>query len=155
MKKTLVAILCGIMCLGSTMSVFAQEYHAPTTAEVPITFSKESTFTVTLPESISGATGDTSADFNYTVKGDIASNQTVDLSVEDADSNTDGMQIELKDVLDNKKFAKITLTDSQFASNAITGDDGKSSTGNVSFTGLTAGSWKGNAKFVIALNTTP
>lgn len=49
----------------------------------------------------------------------------------------------------------IHVGDNQFASNAITGDAGKSSTGNVSFTGLTAGSWKGNAKFVIALNTTP
>lgn len=152
MKKKVVAAMMSmmVMMLGGT-SVLAAEYHDPTTAEVPVTFEKNSGFTVTLPEQISGASGQTSASFVYSVKGDIASDENVTITLDDADASTDGAQVVLKDVLNNEKNATVAIDKESFAYDEITGE-GLTENGSATFSGLTAGTWTGNAKFIIGLN---
>lgn len=152
MKKKVVATLCGMACmLGVVTPCLAQEYHDPTTAQVPVSFEQDSTFTVTLPENITGVSGATSADFTYSVKGDIASDENVTIALEDADAETEGAQVVLKDVLNNEKNATVAIDKGSFAYNEITGE-GMTSNGSATFEGLTAGSWSGTAKFVIDLS---
>lgn len=155
MRKKVVAVLCGFGCiLGTVTPSFAAEKTAtqPGNVEVPVTFEQGSTFTVTLPEQVSGASGQTSAGFQYSVKGNIASNQHVDISVEDADASTDGAQAVLTDVAGNTKYATVAIDKESYAYDEINSADGMTSDGSVTFSGLTAGTWTGNAKFVIGLN---
>lgn len=153
MKRKLVAMVCSLACTVSMVSpCMAQEFHAPDTASVPVSFEQKSTFTVTLPETISGANGQTSVDFVYSVKGNIASDETVTLDLEDADTNTDGDQVLLKDVLNNEKYATISIEKESYAYNEIRGE-GLTNDGTATFTGLTAGHWEGTAKFIIDLVT--
>lgn len=151
MKKRLVATLCGLVCtLGVVTPCLAQEYHDPATAPVPVTFEQDSTFTVTLPENITGASGQTTAAFVYSVKGDIASDEHVTLDLEDADASTDGAQVVLKDVLDNEKYATVAIEKDSYAYDEIVGE-GLTNNGTATFDGLTAGTWSGTAKFIIDL----
>ena len=151
MKKKVVATLCSMACTLCAMTpCLAQEYHEPATAPVPVTFEQESTFTVTLPETISGANGQTEAQFVYSVKGDIASNETVTLDLEDADASTDGDQVVLTDVLNNEKYATVAIDKESYAYDEIVGE-GITNNGTATFEGLTAGHWEGTAKFIIDL----
>lgn len=151
MKRKLVAMICSLACTVSMVSpCMAQEFHAPDTASVPVSFEQESTFTVTLPETISGANGQTSASFVYSVKGDIASDETVTLDLEDADASTDEDQVVLTDVLSNEKYATVAIEKESYAYDEIVGE-GLTNNGTVTFEGLTAGHWEGTAKFIIDL----
>lgn len=154
MKKNSLALLSGMVYLfGTVTPCLAAVYTEPTTAPVPITFEQESTFTVTLPENITGVNGQKSADFVYSVQGDIASNKLITLNLEDADETTDGIQVVLKDILNNEKFADISIEKNTYAYNEINTEDGCTNNGLVTFEGLTAGNWSGNAKFIIGLET--
>lgn len=154
MNKNSLALLSGMVYLfGTVTPCLAEVYTEPTTAPVPITFEQESTFTVTLPENIKGANGQKSADFNYSVQGDIASNKLITVNIDDADTTTEGIQVVLKDILNNEKFANISIEKNTYAYDEINTEYGCTNNGLVTFEGLTAGNWTGNAKFIIGLET--
>lgn len=150
-KKAIATLLCGVFCMtGAVTPCLAAEYHDPTTAEVPVSFEQDSTFTVTLPENVTGDSGATSADFTYSVKGDIASDESVVITLDDADASTDGAQVVMKDILNNEKYATVAIDKTSYTYDEITGT-GMENNGTATFDDLTAGSWSGTAKFVIDL----
>lgn len=150
--RRLIAVLCGLTIFVSTVTpVSAQEVHSKGEVSVPVTFEQDSIFTAILPEGVTEANGANSAEFNYSVKGDIASDKHVTIDIEDENTSVDGIQIKLHDVLSNEKEATIAIDKTSFAYNEITGD-GVTCNGSVSFTGLTAGNWTGSAKFIIGLD---
>lgn len=151
MKNKIVTILCALVCTVSSVSpVYAMDITAPTdNAEVPLAFSKDSYFTVTLPETISAEKNTKSVDFNYSVEGDISADEKVTVNLEDGNPDIEGYQLKLSDITGKTKDANISIGKTDFAYNEITSKVTES--GSVSFNDLTAGRWSGTAKFVIGL----
>lgn len=151
MKNKIVTILCALVCTVSSVSpVYAMDITAPTdNAEVPLVFSKDSYFTVTLPETISAEKNTKSVDFNYSIEGDISADEKVTVNLEDGNPDIEGYQLKLSDITGKTKDANISIDKTDFAYNEITSKVTES--GSVSFNDLTAGRWSGTAKFVIGL----
>lgn len=148
MKQKIAILMCGLLLVANTTSVFAQEYTASTdNAEISLTFNKDSYFTVSLPEAIAGSNEEKSIDFEYSVEGDISANEKITINIEDSDDSVEGIQLELSDTTGITKDATISINKTDFAYDEITSK--VTGTGNVTFEGLTAGSWNGVAKFII------
>lgn len=151
MKKKLALLLCGVMCFANVLSVSAAEYNAPTDdAEVPLAFVKDSYFTVTLPEAISGSNGVTSVDFEYSVEGDIAANEKVTVKPVDVNPSVDGAQLELSDVTGETMDANVSIPKTDFNYDEIWEKNVQH--GTVSVDELPAGTWNGVAEFLINLD---
>ena len=148
MKKKAITTLCCLLTLVNTIPVNAAEYTAPQNTSVATEFNKESIFTVTLPESISGSNGMKLVNFNYGVEGDISADTKVTVNIEDKDTSTDGIQLKLNDGKVSK-YADISIEKNDFLYDEITTKLTKQ--GTVTFDDLTAGTWKGNAKFLVDL----
>lgn len=146
MRKKFLVTLCTILCLASTTSVFAKDYTAPTdNAEVPIDFTMESLFTVTLPENIQGkATKE--VNFNYSVEGNIASNELVTVKPENS-------TFTLSDITSKTIDANVSIPKTDFRYTEIVTKNTQE--GTVSVVNLPAGKWDGICKFLINLDTLP
>lgn len=117
--------------------------------DVPVTFEKDSYVTATLPEEVLGE-NTTNVDFEYSISGDIKSNEEVSITVVDADDDIDGAQIELEDTGGNIKYATVTLDKTTYGSTEVTAE-GTTSKGVITCDDLSAGSWLGDMVFVIDL----
>lgn len=150
MKRTrLAAILLGVVLttLYFNPNVFAEESNTqgitdPSSVSVPVTYEQESTFTVTIPKSITLDSSKT-ANFTYAVKGDLAGNEKVSIAnselqtIQMTDSHGKGAQ----DVL-------ISLDTTEFTADLVNGDNATGN-GKVDGSKLSAGDWSGTIRFVI------
>lgn len=145
MKKKL-AVMCTLACLvfNNITPVMAKGYSSPTdNANVPISYDMESIFTVTLPKGINGGKN-SSVDFDYSVEGNIASNEVVTVKPL---SNT----FTLSDVKGKTLDANISMPKTTFGYNEISTKNIQ--TGTVSVNNLPAGRWDGISKFLINLDS--
>lgn len=149
MKRKIVLLLTTILCMTGVTPVFAKEYDAPDTANVSVEFSKDSYFTVTLPETIAG-NNDTTVTFDCTVEGDITADKVVTVVPQDGDTNTDGTQVVLTDATGKTKDADISLVKTEYTADEIVQKN--TSQGSVVFPALSAGTWTGTGKFVINMS---
>lgn len=106
----------------------------------------ESTYTVTIPKHISLERETQKADYSIKVKGDIAYNEKITVA---PDVSSFALKQTGKD--DIKATITQNISDFTFADLSVAGDDGVSTTGNISTTGLTAGHWQGGFNFNITL----
>lgn len=158
-KRLMTALLCGVMCVGGAMPVYAQTVTGEGNANVPVAFTKDQILTVTLPENITAAKGASTFADQYSVWGDIESNKKVTVTVADEKADKDGKQILLDYLVGGnvieagKGSATITSADGVFLPDEID-DQAHPATHSIEgeFDGtLTAGTWQGNAKFEIAI----
>lgn len=143
MKKKL-AVMCTLACLvfNNIIPVMAKGHSSPTdNANVPISYDMESIFTVTLPEGINGG-NNSSVDFDYSVEGNIASNEVVTVK---PISNT----FTLSDIKNKTVDANVSIPKTDFNSSEIVTKN--TQTGTVSVENLPAGKWSGVCKFLINL----
>ena len=143
MKRLIAMFLC-FTCVMNTTPVLANTYSEPTSnAEVPVNFSMESIFTVTLPEGIDGG-HNSSVNFDYSVEGNIASDEVVTVKPL---SNT----FTLSDVKGKTLDANVSMSKTTFGYNEISTKNIQ--TGTVSVNNLPAGKWNGISKFLINLGS--
>ena len=165
-NKLITAIMTGTMIMGSTLPVFAdttdnwdvgsEEATAGTTKQTDVLYSQSSTFSVTVPKTISldGTTKD--SDYTVTVKGDISSDKQVSVAPQDSIEGTEGINFYMKDTSTTNKKADVEATVTQDATvwssaEVCVPSTGTIKNGNVSAPSISAGSWKGTFTFDIAL----
>ena len=142
MRKKLISICTLICLLCNSTPIMARGYSTPTNdASVPVTFDLESIFTATLPESVEGGSN-ISVDFEYSVEGNIASNEVVTIK---PFSNT----FTLSDIKNKTVDANVGIPKTDFSSSEIVAKN--TQTGTVSVENLPAGKWNGVCKFLINL----
>lgn len=153
MKRIATALLASTIMMSSafTCMPLAEDTTQTTsqagTQSATVTYHQDSTFTVSIPKTITLGTSKT-ATYNVNVKGDINGNQTIvvkpDATVAMSDANGKS------DVT-----ATITQTKTNFsmAEASANSGAGTSTTGDVSATDLTAGSWTGTLNFNISVMT--
>lgn len=150
MKRKFVSALTGLLlCAIVPMQAFAADASVTDitvseagTQTATVTYSQDSTFTVTIPKEVTLPTAKT-ATYNVNVKGDIKNSEKVtvepDTTVTMADANG-------KESID----ITVTQTKTDFTATAINTAEGDSTTGSIDGTALTAGSWTGVLSFEIS-----
>jgi hypothetical protein len=131
-----------------------------TTRSTTVTYSQASTFTVTIPKSISLGTNKT-ATYNIKVTGDISSDQQVNVAPQDDKADKDGVNFKMSDTAttaDKKDDVWVTVIQSikAWSSSEISeaGETGVTKTGTIDGSDvLTSGSWSGNLTFNISLTS--
>lgn len=119
---------------------------APGTSETTVYADIDTEYTVTLPKTIKLDSADKNSDYSVKVQGDIAGTDSILVEPEASFAmHTNGKD----DVT-----ATVTQTKTKFEASEITGD-GTTTTGSVSATGLTAGSWNGSFHFNVEMKTKP
>lgn len=148
-KKILVAVMAMAMVATTvTPQIFAtadektQIVTENKSAATEVKYSQTSTFSVTVPKTITLGADKTSS-YTVDVNGDIASNENVTV--------TPDATVTMKDV--NSIKADVTGTITQDKTSWIYSEMDTDATGSISATGLTAGTWNGTFNFAIALNT--
>ena len=147
-KKILVAVMALAMVATTvTPQIFAtvdetQKVTTNESAATEVKYSQTSTFSVTVPKTITLGADKTSS-YTVDVNGDIASNETVTV--------TPDATVTMEDINDIK--ADVTGTITQDKTSWIYSEMDDNATGSVSAQGLTAGTWNGTFNFAIALNT--
>lgn len=150
MKRRVVAgLLAGFVVMMDVAPVIVEAALASYTESVPIELMKGSVFTVTLPENIIGNMTTDTVDFEYSVQGEIASNQQVVIGMEDADTEQEGIQVTLTDMIGLEKDANVSLDKYVFNYDEIV--EKNTQKGTLQVEGLTAGTWTGKASFFISL----
>lgn len=149
-KKFLTAALTTLAMTASMPGVvFAeeaqtQEITAGSSTSVTVTYEQASTFSVTIPKTITLESNKT-ASYDVAVKGDIAGNEKVNVSP--------SATVTLNDA--NGKDAvtgTVTQTKTDFSYTEITASDaGATTKGSISAEGLSAGDWSGAFDFTINL----
>lgn len=141
-------------------SVNQTDVGTGTTRSTTVTYSQASTFTVTIPKSISLGTGKT-ATYNIKVTGDISSDQQVNVAPQDDKADKDGVNFKMSDTAttsDKKDDVWVNVIQSviTWSSTDINaaGDTGVTKTGTIDGSDvLTSGSWSGNLTFNISLSS--
>ena len=155
MKRKIALFLSGILCCVNILSavpVLANTYSEPTgSAGVQFLFEKSSSFTVTLPELVSGSNVD-SVNFNYSVKGNISSKNILTVVPEDSDSSKGGYQVALSDVSHKLIEVDVSMPKTEFKYNEI--KEKNTQQGTVKIGNLPAGYWSGICNFIISLEST-
>lgn len=149
-KISLTVLTAMLMAVTTISPAFAATDEIQTTTEAgtkqtTVTYTEDSTFTVTIPKTI---VLDTSKEATYDVKvqGDIKGNEVITV--------TPDSTVAMKDAKGKSDVtATITQTATEFNAEAVNRVDGTSTTGNVSAPDLTAGSWTGTLNFAIADTT--
>ena len=147
-KKFLVAVMAMAMVATTvTPQIFAtvdntQNVTTNKSAATEVKYSQTSTFSVTVPKTITLGADKTSS-YTVDVSGDIASNENVTV--------TPDATVTMKDV--NSIKADVTGAITQDKTSWIYSEMDTDATGSISATGLTAGTWNGTFNFAIALNT--
>lgn len=181
-KTTLAATLACTMMLGAVAPVFAevnetQQATGAQSMETVVEYSQDSSFTVTIPKTITLDSNKTST-YEVNVKGDISSDTKVTVipdstftmsDISKGEGVTDGVKADVTATVTQEKTewsdreVCVTKTESGDANNDGTTDEGETITtvvgtteeGSISATDLTAGSWKGTFNFAIALEDIP
>lgn len=146
MKKFFSLVLASVMVLStSVVTAFAEnteEFTTTGSAEVPVIVDVESSFTVTIPKSITvdGSTGLT----NYQIKvsGDIKFNEYIKVA-------PNSSQIRLSTVGKESMNASVYQRDNSVYSADLT--DEVILEGSITANNLTAGTWEGSLSFDISL----
>lgn len=149
MKRKFVSLLTGALMLATIpmqtlaadTSVVNTTVSEEGTQTATVTYSQDSTFTVTIPKEITLSSAKT-ATYDVNVKGDIKNSEKITVTPDATVSMTDANG---KDAVD----VTITQTKKEFAANVINTVDGDSTTGSIDGSGLSAGSWSGVLNFVI------
>ena len=153
MKRIATALLASTIMMSSLTCMPLAEDTTQTTSQTgvqstTVTYRQDSTFTVSIPKTITLDSSKT-ATYNVNVKGDIAGDDIIvvkpDKTVTMSDSNGKS------DVTATITQQKTDFTMSDLKANS---GEGNSTTGTVSATDLTAGSWTGTLNFDISLNMT-
>ena len=149
MKKRILATIMALTMVVTavTPQIFAtvdetQSVAANESAATEVKYSQTSTFSVTVPKTITLGADKTSS-YTVDVNGDIASNENVTV--------TPNATVTMKDV--NSIKADVIGTIEQNKTSWIYSEMDTDATGSISATGLTAGTWNGTFNFAIALNT--
>ena len=127
-------------------STEVNQYKLATTGESKVKYSLASTFTVSIPKTITLDTDHKTSTYTVKVKGDIYGNQkvtvipTATFSLNDANG---------KRAVD----ATVKQDKKEFSVSEIAGD-GISTTGTITANGLSAGEWSGALNFTIATPNT-
>lgn len=152
MKNVLAVAMAAAVAVGALAPIYAEvkEYETYTTntpkAECVVTYTQDSTFSVTIPKTVELDSSKTQ-DYNVTVVGDIASNEKITV-VPDASflmEDQSGASVLKDDVT-----ATVTQAKQEFVYSEISGE-GMTTGGNIDAKDLTAGSWKGKFNFAISL----
>ena len=145
-KISLTVLTAMLMAVTTISPAFAADDVQTTTEagtkQTTVTYTQDSSFTVTIPKTI---VLDTSKEATYDVKvqGDIKGNEAITV--------TPDSTVAMKDAKGKSDVtATITQTKTEFNAEAVNQADGASTTGTVSAPDLTAGSWTGALNFVIA-----
>lgn len=163
-KSIMTASLSGVLALGTIVPVYAtvdntEDFTSPIeNEECEVVYVLGSTaggedgaigYTVTIPKKITLGTDKTS-DYTVTVKGDISSDKKVTVIPDNSFlmSDQSGVANAKPDV---EATVTQAVTDWTWDELAANDGEGTAKTGNVSATGLTAGSWAGTFNFDIAL----
>ena len=148
-KISLTVLTAMLMAVTTISPAFATDDVQTTTEagtkQTTVTYTEDSTFTVTIPKTI---VLDTSKEATYDVKvqGDIKGNEAITV--------TPDSTVAMKDAKGKSDVtATITQTTTEFNAVAVNQADGASTTGTVSAPDLTAGNWTGALNFAIASTT--
>lgn len=149
MKRKFVSFLTGALLLATVpMQTLAADASVTTidvnqagTQTATVTYTQDSTFTVTIPKSITLPTAKT-ATYDVKVKGDIKRSEKITVTPDATVSMTDA---------NGKDAVTITVTQTvkEFAADDVNATEGSSTTGSIDGSNLTAGSWSGTLNFAI------
>lgn len=159
MKRKLLSVTLSAAMVLTLLpaTAFAADVTTPGEQATPVTYNKASSYTVTLPDSITVGTSKTQT-YEVSVKGDVAAEQEVFASPKDTVTSADGINFEMKDQNGSgPRSAIITMVQDKttFQGNDIAedgGTDAQKTTGTITIPDtITAGIWAGNATFEIGL----
>ena len=122
-----------------------QTINSATSGSATVTYTQESSFTVSIPKKIELDGTTKSAEYTVKVKGDISNNEKVTVAPNSTFNLSDShgkADVE----------ATVTQTTQDFMPSGINSENGAETTGEISATALTAGDWTGQLNFDIALN---
>lgn len=146
-NKFLAGLLASVMVLTTPIAVMAadtQNVTSASTVSANVTYSQDSTFTVTIPKSITIDGTSKQASYEVKIAGDIAGNDRVTVTTSADVSMTD-----------SHGKAAVTATN-DLTSVFLAYEAGTTSvtrTGNITASGLSAGVWTGTMTFTIAKTT--
>ena len=148
-KISLTVLTAMLMAVTTISPAFAADDVQTTTEagtkQTTVTYTQDSSFTVTIPKNIALNTSK-EATYDVKVQGDIKGNEAITV--------TPDSTVAMKDAKGKSDVtATITQTKTEFNSTEVNQADGASTTGTVSAPDLTAGSWAGALNLAIA-NTT-
>ena len=159
-NKILTSLIAATMVMGSTMPVFAAttatdtvnetQAESGTTRPVEVTYTQSSTFTVTIPKTITLDGSTKTADYDVNVKGDISSDKQVKVAPDTTFKMVDQSKAAKKKADVDASVTQAETTWSSIDVNVA--QTGTTKAGNISATGLSSGSWKGTFNFSIAMS---
>lgn len=171
-NKLYSALMAGTMMMGTTLPVFAAttesqdvtqtEADSGTTRATEVLYTQASSYTVTIPKTITLDGATKAADYGVKVSGDISSDKKVSVVPQDVLADETGVNFYMVDqaTTATKKadvVATVTQNATEWTSAELCVKDadetvvGTEKSGNVSAPDITAGSWKGTFTFNITL----
>jgi hypothetical protein len=129
-----------------------------TSKEVTVTYEQASTFSVTIPKTIT--LGDKEGEYKIKVVGDLSSDKKVTVTPQDDNADLDGINFKMSDTSNmgtsSKKadvWATVIQDDVSWSSKELedASATGVEKSGSITGSSLTSGSWSGNLTFKIAL----
>jgi hypothetical protein len=153
-KNGLTIAMAAVVAMGLLAPIHAtvvddQTITKDESAECVVTYTQESSFTVTIPKTVDLGE-DKTTDYEVNVVGDIASNEKITVKPDATFKMVDQSNATVKKA---DVTATVTQATQEFVYSDINVDGGKTVPGNIDAQDLTAGSWKGTFNFAIALET--
>lgn len=160
LTKTMFMVMAGAMMFGTALPVYATvdetqtvgevEAEGGTTREALVKYNQASTFTVTIPKTVTLDGATKTSDYTVNVKGDISSDKEVSVAPDTTFAMKDKSEaIVKKDDVTATVTQDATVWSSAEVCVANTGTD---KNGNIEAKDLTAGTWEGVFNFDIAMN---
>ena len=157
-NKLITTLMAGTMIFSSALPVFAtvdetqnveqEEASTGTTRPAEVLYEQASTFSVTIPKTITLDGETKSSDYNINVKGDISSDKQVSVA-----PDTSFMMVDQSQATNKKADVEATVTQNEtiWSSIEVCTTDGTNKNGSILAEDLSSGSWKGTFTFTIAM----
>ncbi|MCI5500582.1 MAG: hypothetical protein MR409_01490 [Lachnospiraceae bacterium] len=131
-----------------------QEISSATTGEATVTYTQDSTFTVSIPKKITLDGTSKSAEYTVTVTGDVSGNEYVTVTPDSSFTLKDSHgKADVTASVTDTDGNGLEESDCKFEASDINAEGGVSRTDAIKAADLTAGDWSGQLSFAIALNT--